>query len=134
MRRRVVPGRTQHSVDVFLLSQFEEALDDDLNIAGALGVIFSWAKELFGLLDEHNLSYDAAQEALAALNKYDSILGVIYFNAADSLSEEIETMIRERDQAREARDWATADRIREQLLTRGIILEDTPTGTVWKKR
>lgn len=112
----------------------EKALDDDLNIAGALGVIFSWAKELFGLLDEHNLSYESAQEALVALHKYDSILGVIYFNTADSLSEEIEALIRERDQAREARDWATADRIREQLLTRGIILEDTPTGTVWKKR
>ncbi len=111
----------------------EAALDDDLNISGALGAIFSWAKELFGLLDDQSLSYDSAQVALAALKKYDSILGVIYFNAADGMSEEIEAMIRERDQAREARDWSTADRIREQLLTKGIILEDTPTGTIWKK-
>ncbi|MFB0515609.1 MAG: cysteine--tRNA ligase [Candidatus Neomarinimicrobiota bacterium] len=111
----------------------EAALDHDLNIAGALGAIFGWAKELFNRMDENDLSRQAARRSLEALRRYDDILGVIYFNLELEPDEEIKALIKERDRARKARDWARADAIRNELRTRGIILEDTPSGTIWKK-
>ncbi|UCH62452.1 MAG: cysteine--tRNA ligase [Fidelibacterota bacterium] len=111
----------------------EAALDDDLNIAGALGAIFSWARELFGLMDGCDLSHEAASKSLEALRRYDEILGVIYFNLDSETGADIKRLIKERDQARKDGDWARADAIREELLTRGIILEDTSSGTIWKK-
>jgi len=53
---------------------------------------------------------------------------------ADELPEEAGRLIRERDQARANRDWATADSLRKQLLAMGIVVEDTPAGTVWKRK
>ncbi|UCH10863.1 MAG: cysteine--tRNA ligase [Fidelibacterota bacterium] len=111
----------------------EDALDNDLNISGALGAIFNWARELFNLLDEHKLSARSAGESLQALQRYDQILGVIYFNLEAELPDDLAALIREREEARQAQDWKRADAIRETFLTRGILLEDTPTGTIWKK-
>ncbi len=108
------------------------ALDDDLNIAGALGAIFAWAHELFGLLDREDLSGASAKECLTTLRRYDEILGVIFFSPA-ALDEEVSALIAEREAARQTRDWARADEIREQLRQQGILLEDTPTGIFWKR-
>ncbi|MCH7940164.1 MAG: cysteine--tRNA ligase [Candidatus Marinimicrobia bacterium] len=108
------------------------ALDDDLNIAGALGAIFAWAHELFGLLDRERLSGASAGEGLAALGRYDEILGVVFFSPS-TLDEEVTALIAEREAARQNEDWARADEIREQLQQRGILLEDTSTGTIWKR-
>ena len=110
----------------------EAALDDDLNIAGALGAIFAWAHELFGLLDRERLSGASAGEGLAALGRYDEILGVVFFSPS-TLDEEVTALIAEREAARQNEDWARADEIREQLQQRGILLEDTSTGTSWKR-
>ena len=109
----------------------EAAMDDDLNIAGTLGAIFGWAHELFTLMDHQQLSPSSALEALAALRRYDEILGVIF--TAGEADEEVEALVKAREAARSARDWARADAIRDQLLDRGIVLEDTATGTIWKQ-
>ena len=109
----------------------EATLDDDLNIAGALGAIFAWAHELFALMDSQQLSSSSAHESLAALRRYDEILGVIF--TAGEVGEEIEALVKAREAARSVKDWARADAIRDQLLEQGIFLEDTPTGTVLKK-
>ena len=106
-------------------------MDDDLNIAGTLGAVFGWAHELFTLMDRQQLSASSALEALAALRRYDEILGVIF--TAGEADEEVEALVKAREAARSARDWARADAIRDQLLDRGIVLEDTPTGTIWKQ-
>ncbi|UCD37728.1 MAG: cysteine--tRNA ligase [Fidelibacterota bacterium] len=111
----------------------EISLDDDLNIAGALGAIFSWAKDLFSYMDNDNLSYASAQTSLKALRRYDTIFGVVYFNLESDLEQELKALIMAREQARQAHDWEKADAIREELRSKGIIIEDTPTGTVWKK-
>ena len=109
----------------------EATLDDDLNIAGTLGAVFGWAHELFALMDSRQLSPACAHESLAALRRYDGILGVIF--TVGEADEEIEALVKAREAARSAKDWARADAIRDQLLERGIILEDTSTGTVWKQ-
>jgi len=121
-------GRSPAAPDDTLVS----ALDDDLNIAGALGAIFSWAKELFAHLDDGALSGLGAQEALSALKKYDQLLGVIF--SKEAIGEDIEALITEREAARTNSEWARADEIRDQLLGQGIILEDTPSGTIWKRQ
>jgi cysteinyl-tRNA synthetase len=113
--------------------EVEDALDNDLNISGALGAIFNWARDLFGLLDDNNLSAAAAQASLHALHRYDQILGVIYFNQGSELRAEFKTLILEREKARKAKDWKKADDIRDLLQAKGILLEDTATGTIWKK-
>ena len=69
----------------------------------------------------------------AALSRIDGVLGVME-GADQELDEAIEALIRQREAAREARDFAAADRIRNELAARGILLEDTPQGTVWKRK
>ncbi len=108
------------------------ALDDDLNISMALGAIFNWAHKLFGLHARDMLSSDVANTALEALHRYDGILGVI-FHSPTGVDDEVADLIAQREAARRAEDWVGADEIRDKLLKRGILLEDTATGTVWKR-
>lgn len=110
------------------------AMDDDLNIAEALGVIFSWAKTLFSLMDENQLSFESALMNLSALAKYDTFLGVVEFELEDGDEDaRIRILIEERKQARASKDWSRADEIRDSLASEGIILEDSAEGTIWKK-
>ena len=96
--------------------QFRIALDDDLNIAQALGALFGWAHNLFSSLDAGRLSYASARAGLAALKRYDQVLGVLFVKGETGLEEEIEALIKERTHARDTRDWARADQIRDDLL------------------
>jgi cysteinyl-tRNA synthetase len=112
---------------------FEEALDDDLNISEALGVVFDFIRDINRLKAEDKLSKAEADRALETINGFDSVLG---FRKKDEagLDEEIEAKIQARIDARNAKDWTEADRLRDELLAQGIILEDTPTGTKWKRK
>ncbi len=114
-------------------AELRAALDNDLNIAGALGAIFGWAKELFGRLDGQTLGPAGARAALEALRRYDEILGCIFVNEAAGDAAAIEALLKERNAARSAGDWARADAIRDELAGQGIILEDGAEGTVWKR-
>lgn len=111
----------------------QTALDSDLNIAGALGALFAWAKELFARLDSESLSGAGAEQALAALHRYDEIFGVIFYRSAQGDEGEIEALIAKRNSARAENNWARADALRDELESRGIVLEDTPDGTIWKR-
>ncbi|MDR2176400.1 MAG: cysteine--tRNA ligase [Synergistaceae bacterium] len=119
-------------------ARFYEAMNDDFNTAAATGVLFETVKLINTWLKEHDTLpaafFDAAE---AAMRKFDDILGVIGIGAAgeeDAQAAEIERLIEERDAARGAKNFARSDEIRNDLLARGIVLEDTSHGTKWKRK
>ncbi|MFQ6606979.1 MAG: cysteine--tRNA ligase [Fidelibacterota bacterium] len=108
---------------------FRNALDNDLNISVGLAVLFNWLRELNRKLDTNTISREAVQVALAFLHGIDSVLGVIEGDEL-KLSEEDLELIEEREAARRSKNWSRADEIREYFLGKGIVLEDTPKGTI----
>lgn len=116
-----------------LKKRFEEAMDDDLNINEALAALFEFIREVNKLMDENKVSREEAKEAYELLVSLDKVLGVIgEVKVEDVLPKEAEELIRKREEARKAKDWKTADKIREQLKLMGIIIEDTPHGVKWR--
>ena len=116
-----------------MLSNFSTNLGDDLNISGALGELFIWVNYLFSELDNNTLECCSAKGAISALRKIDSILGVIDCSVFE-VDENIQQLIREREVARSDKNWEKADEVRGQLDELGIVLDDTPEGTVWKRK
>ncbi|MFQ6616563.1 MAG: cysteine--tRNA ligase [Fidelibacterota bacterium] len=114
-----------------VLRPFREAMDDDLNIARGLGVLFQWVRETNRRMDEESLSRSEAAFALETLRRIDSVIGVVFSQEVD-LSEEERRLVREREEARLAGDFKRADEIRGHFLKKHIRLEDTPQGTVVK--
>ena len=116
-----------------MIIDFQQELSNDLNISGALGKLFTWANEIFRLLDLEKVSKSSALIAIEVISKIDSILGVVGFNA-EVLSDDVELLIEERNKARKEKNWQKADHIRKELENSGIILDDTPGGTIWKRK
>jgi len=112
---------------------FGEAMDDDLNISVALAALFDFARDVNNLLDAEALSRDEAKQVYALMAGFDKVLGVIGETKAEAtLPKEAEELIRKREEARKAKDWKTADAIRQQLKAMGIMIEDTAQGVRWK--
>ena len=118
--------------------KFAEAMDDDFNTAAAMGILFDVVYLINTSLKEHEfLPEEFFESSLKALNTYDEILGVIGSDDSESEnddeSKEIEKLISERTEARKNKNFARSDEIRNLLKARGIVLEDTPQGTKWKR-
>lgn len=109
-------------------AEFEAAMNDDLNVPRALATLFVLRDEAVA----GRLGGRAAEQGLAFLETAHDVLGVLDLSEQE-LEEEVEDLIRRREQARADKDWAEADRIRDELGRRGIVLEDTPAGTTWRR-
>lgn len=114
------------------ITAFESAMDDDLNISGALAAMFELIRELNKLADNKKLYADDLPAIRSTIRKMDQIFGIANF-PEDSVSEEVEQWIEKRNEARRKKDFKTSDEIRDMLKNQGIVLEDTPAGTRWKK-
>jgi cysteinyl-tRNA synthetase len=119
--------------------RFEEALGDDLNTAAGLAAIFDLVRALHTALDEDRAGQDDVAAVREAFELFDRVLGVLSLRRAEDArppveAAEIERLVEERQDARRRRDFAAADRLREDLAARGILLEDSSTGTRWKRK
>jgi len=112
---------------------FESGMDDDLNMSPSLAAIFDFVREINAVAAEQGLSEIDRKKVLETLGRFDSVLGVIYIKE-QGIDERVERLIKERIEAKKARDFRTADKIRADLLEEGIILEDTPAGIKWKRK
>ncbi|HAT4247359.1 TPA: cysteine--tRNA ligase [Clostridium perfringens] len=111
--------------------KYIEKMDDDFNTADAITAIFDLIKDT-----NTNITIDSskelAQKALELIRELGAPLGMFQKSTKGNLEEEIEALITKRQQARKDRDFALADKIRDELKDRGIVLEDTPQGVRWK--
>ena len=112
--------------------QFQDSLDDDLNTAGALGAVFEYVRAANSAMDSGTFGPGNASEGLAVLGEFDRIFDVMRPPSVARIARgEIERLVEERAAARRARNFALADRIRDGLASRGVVLRDGPSGTQW---
>jgi cysteinyl-tRNA synthetase len=123
---------TDVDADAAVLEQFRDAMDEDFDTAHGLAVIFEAAREANRLIDR-----DDVERAAPLLTTIHMLLAVLGLDAertgASDDDADIDTLVRERDAARAARDFARADAVRDELAGKGIKLEDTPGGTIWHR-
>jgi cysteinyl-tRNA synthetase len=135
------PGRNQAIVarSAEAIRQFEDAMDDDLNTAEALAAIFEYVRALNSALDDNQLQEENRWDAARVLEVFDTVFDVLKPSdapaaAAGPSDTDIEALIEERNQAKKARNFKRSDEIRNNLLEKGIVLEDTKDGVRWKRK
>jgi len=114
-----------------LQNRFEAAMDDDLNISGAVGALFDFVKTLNPALQVGHLDRRQKESIMRVLGRINGVLGILQLRQC-RLAPEIDELIRQREEARRARDWEAADRAREELQRLGVTIHDTATGPVWE--
>ena len=114
-------------------ASFAAALEDDLNISGALGATFRLVRELNSRMADRALSTADARRGAEAIRELDSVLGLLGGGVDDELDAEAAAMLEARVEARAARDWARSDELRDALAAVGIVVEDTPDGQRWRR-
>ena len=114
------------------VADFERAMDDDFNTADAIAAVFDLVKYINTTADGSR-SGEYLDSLYARLQTLTDVLGIIVDKEEEMLDADIEAMIEKRQAARKERNFALADQIRDELLAKGIILEDTREGVKWKK-
>lgn len=112
---------------------FIAAMDDDLNTADAIAALFELTKDINTNILGKEISKAVCERAAAVFDELCNVLGLLYNRKENTLSSDIEALIEKRQEARKNKDWATADKIRDDLRAQGIILKDTPQGVTWTK-
>lgn len=114
---------------------FGEALDDDLNISGAMGEVFRLVRELNRAIDKGEIAVEDAEAAESLFAEVDAVVGSLlpWEASGDEVDMEILEMVEQREQARAGKDWAAADRLRDEIISRGYEIEDTPQGARVKR-
>ena len=120
-----------NSLDAYR-QRYIEKMDDDFNTADAISVLFDLIRDINSNVGI-NSSKKLCEKALELIRELGSPLGILQKTTKGNLEEEIEALIAERQQARKDRNFALADKIRDDLKGRGIELLDTPQGVRWKK-
>jgi cysteinyl-tRNA synthetase len=118
---------------------FGDAMRDDLNTAAALGAVFELVRSLNSAIDAGHVGTDDVAAIRAAFDEFDQVLGILSLRRAEDEQppvpiDEIERLIEQRQAARRRRDFAAADRVRDELAGRGVLLEDSAAGTRWKRK
>jgi cysteinyl-tRNA synthetase len=115
-----------------LEDRFGTAMDDDLNISGAIGALFDFIKKTNPILQSGTLDLEQKNEIFDALRNINKVLGFLRLKQC-ALAPEIDRLIQQREEARLRKDWIAADEARMELLRRGITVHDTATGPVWEQ-
>ncbi|MGV3518498.1 cysteine--tRNA ligase [Luteitalea sp.] len=120
-------------------ADFRDKLQADVNVPGALGAVFELLREANAAVDAGTLSRAQADATLTFFADCDKVLGVIALRRQEESAppipqDELDALMAARVQARRMRNFAEADRLRAELDARGVILEDSPTGTIWKRK
>lgn len=113
--------------------QFINSMDDDLNTADGIAAVFDLVSDINTKIINKNVSKNVCQKAADMFDELTGVLGLVYNRKSNDINDDIEKLIEERQQARANKDWATADRIRDELKAQGITLKDTPQGVTWVK-
>lgn len=113
-------------------AEFISAMEDDLNTADAIGVLFQLVRDINTMIASAP-EKTAVEAAIKTFDELTWVLGLLYNRKSDDLDSEVEALIAERTAARKAKDFKTADAIRDKLKDMGIVLEDTPQGVKWSR-
>lgn len=113
--------------------QFIAAMDDDLNTADGLAAIFELTKDINTKILDRDVSKAVCEHAAKLYDELCDVLGILYNRKENTLDSDIEALVEKRQEARKNKDWSTADKIRDELKAKGIILKDTPQGVTWTK-
>ncbi len=113
--------------------EFEDGMDDDFETPVALAACFDLIRFVNKKIDHAELSVEGKDSVLALIEGFDSVLGIFKSTMIVEIGGDIEKLIEERNEARDNKNWARADEIRDLLLKDGIALEDSSEGTIWKK-
>jgi cysteinyl-tRNA synthetase len=115
-----------------LENRFIEAMNDDLNISGAIGALFNFIKQTNPVVQARQLDRDQKNDVLDVLRMVNTVLDVLRLEYCP-LTPEIDRLIRQRERARQLKDWTAADSVREELLRHGVSVHDTAAGPVWER-
>ena len=130
------PGKNEKLVETAAsaLQEFEAGMDDDFNTSIALAAIHNLSREVNTALARKQVKTENQQELLALIDRFDSVLNIFGKQEREMLDSEVQALIDDRQEARRRRDFARGDEIRDELASRGIILEDTKDGVRWKRK
>jgi cysteinyl-tRNA synthetase len=117
-----------------VVEEFRSKMDDDFNTADAITAVFDWVTETNMLLQQAQVNYADLTASIAAFTSMNEVLGLAKTTANELLDEEVDRLIVERNEARQQKNWARADEIRDLLSEQGILLEDTPQGLRWRRK